>query len=128
MEEALDEMASLHGATRGLEPQICKVLRAPRKHRVRAVLAVQAEMRQQLQKQMEKDNQPENGEQQRRHNDSNHWAERIQEVSMAASLPNRVYATRMGQYDHMEALKASLSPWRVSTKMTKPNAGEDFKT
>jgi hypothetical protein len=48
------------------------------------------------------------------HMNHGYWLERIREASMAASLPKRTSATHMGEYDHIGALKASLSPWRCS--------------
>jgi hypothetical protein len=51
------------------------------------------------------------------------WMERMREASLAASLPNRTYATRMGEFDHIEALKASLSRWsRKSSRLASPRS------
>jgi hypothetical protein len=128
--EAMDEIASLHRTIRGLESQICTSLSSPRKQRVTAVLQVQEEMRQQKQQQQHPISTEDNDSKKKKKNDAissnspatddtvddemNHdyWLERIRQASMAVSLPNRNYATYMGEFDHIEGLKASLSRWR----------------
>lgn len=84
--------------TRGLEAHMARTLSAPRKLAVRAVL-----------------------EQQEICNKDTSGAvpydvscECLRQASLEQSASNRCFARRMGEYDQIEALKASLSRWRIN--------------
>jgi hypothetical protein len=86
-----------HQCTRGLESHMCDFLGGSRKLVIRAVLDEQARC--------EVTSMP-----------ARVIMQNLRTISMAKSYRNRVYAARMAEFDHVEALKASLSRWRVSQK------------
>jgi len=77
---------------RGLESHMVRVLSAPRRQTVRAVLD-----QQELCRTLTYDE----------------ACEFLRQASLQQSASNRCFAQRMGNYDHIEALKASLSRWRT---------------
>jgi len=79
--------------TRGLESHMASCLSSPRRKVVRAVLDEQARCR-------------------RNRASAEEICECLRKASLAESAQNLSFASRMGEYDQIEALKASLSRWR----------------
>jgi len=87
--------------TRGLETHMARLLSAPRKRIVQAVLMEQQNLRSRVEDESKSD-------------DGDDHAEHLRQVSLAQSASNRAFARRMGDYDQMEALQAIASRWRRS--------------